>query len=280
MYDELLFADTVTGFAATLVRRDDPGALLRFFLQRVAAVHALMGVAVTVAVDGVLQVPAIASSESAFEKLERRLVAGPCAEALVSGDGVTYADLRRETRRWPEFADAALRTGVLAGACLPLRFDGRLVGVLSLYAGEVRSWTVAEIDAALVLADMASVYLNNATGLSARERRRPTGKHHPAAAHPLLGRCSGSAVAALNVGRTDRGPRSDRMAGFPAGALIGSQLGDGGVHAIDGDGSSLCGRFEADALQRLEQTAWSAVPHAHRCGACQSFTSAFLGDTG
>ena len=276
MYDELLFADTVTGFAATLVRRDDPGALLRFFLQRVAAVHALMGVAVTVAVDGVLQVPAIASSESAFERLERRLVAGPCAEALVSGDGVTYADLRRETRRWPEFADVALRAGVLAGASLPLRFDGRLVGVLSLYAGEVRSWTVADIDAARVLADMASVYLNNATGLPSHERLRSAGT----AENPLLAGWSGRAVAAPNLGRTDEGRRSHRMPAFPAGTVIGSQPGGGGVHGIDGDGSSMCGRFEADALERLEQTAWSAVSHARRCGACQSFMSTFLGGAG
>lgn len=215
MYDELLFADTVNGFAATLVRRDDPGALLGVFLQRVSAVHALMGVAVTVGVDGALQVPAIASSAAPFGQLQATLVGGPCAETLETGETVMYADLRREAQRWPEFADVALRAGVLAGASLPLRFDGCSVGVLSLYAGEVRSWTVADIDAARVLADMASVYLNNATGLPSHERLRPAGKFDHAGENQLRAGWSGRAAAGAESGPHGLGTAESPDAGVP-----------------------------------------------------------------
>lgn len=280
MYDESMYVDTVTGFAATLVRQDDPGLMLVEFVERISAVHALIGAAVTVAVDGVLQVSATASSTAAFEQLEPVFPLGPCAEAFVSGETVTYVDLHSEAQRWPEFADAALRAGVLAGASLPLRFAGQLVGALNLYAGDVRSWPVEDLAAARVLADMASVYLSNATRLSSHERRRSTGEHGDAPANPLMAGWSGRAVAAIAVSNIDHDSRRDRMPVFPAGAVIGYQPGDRGVHAIDGDGSSFCGRYAADVLVRLEQTEWSGVSRAHRCGGCQSFMSAFVGSAG
>lgn len=93
MYDESLFADTVTGFAATLVRHDNSDAVLAEFLERISAVHVLMGSAVTVALVGVLQFPAVASSRAAFAPRKQRPVR-PCqsvTSALVGG-----TDDRRE----------------------------------------------------------------------------------------------------------------------------------------------------------------------------------------
>jgi hypothetical protein len=75
-------------------------------------------------------------------------------------------------------------------------------------------------------------------------------------------------------------PRGDDRGSFPAGTVGGGRLRDGGVHAIDGDGSSFCGRYTEDVLVRLDPAAWSDVPRARRCSGCQSFLSGLIGGAG
>lgn len=277
MYDRSLFLDTVTGFPTTLVRQGDHDALLADFLERVCAVHTLIGSAVTVAIDGELQFGATPTGDAGFIQPEHDVRSGPCVDAFRSGELVTYGDLRSETHRWPEYADAALGVGVLAGASVPLRFAGKPLGAFSLYADEVRSWVAADLAAALVLADIAAVYLHNSSMLA--RHMHPSAGNTPrfAKVTPLQEGWAKRAVAALTVTDAEHLARRDRMGLFPAGTVGGDPPAEGLVHAIDGDGSSFCALFTKDDLVRLETASWSGVAPAHRCSRCQAFMSALEG---
>ena len=61
------------------------------------------------------------------------------------------------------------------------------------------------------------------------------------------------------------------MSLFPAGTVRGDPPGGYGVHAIDGDGASLCGELGEDALVQIDDLRWSDIARDHRCGRCQIF---------
>ena len=167
MYDQSLFLDTLSGFAETLVGPYDLEGVLAELTERVTAVLGLVGSGVTVVIDGELQfVTALPSAVVELEQAQHNLHTGPCLDAFHSGEPVTAADLRTETARWPGYVDLALEVGVLAGAGIPLKLAGEAVGALNLYAGEVRNWSDEDVAAARVLADMATVYLVNASKLA------------------------------------------------------------------------------------------------------------------
>jgi AmiR/NasT family two-component response regulator len=52
---------------------------------------------------------------------------------------------------------------MLAVAGIPMGLDDRRLGALNIYASTTRVWTVDELDAAQVFADMATSYLLNST---------------------------------------------------------------------------------------------------------------------
>ena len=64
------------------------------------------------------------------------------------------------------------------------------------------------------------------------------------------------------------------MTGLPAGTSP-DPPGAEGVHAIDGDGSSLCGLVDADRVARVDSLNWPDVPRGQRCNRCQILMTSY-----
>jgi len=104
-----------------------------------------------------------AVSESLAE-VQLTLGEGPCPDAVTSGVPVLVAELRADGfgRRWPGFADEALRLGAAAVFALPLRMGAVRVGVLGLYRDTGGALSTFQLGDALILADAATVLLLDA----------------------------------------------------------------------------------------------------------------------
>ena len=66
---------------------------------------------------------------------------------------------------------------------------------------------------------------------------------------------------------------SRRMSELPAGGAIDAP--QVGVHAIDGDGGSLCGLLEAGAAAQIDSLFWSDIAVVNRCQHCQLLMIAY-----
>jgi GAF domain-containing protein len=83
---------------------------------------------------------------------------------------VRVTDVREEVARWPEFSATALRVGVAGVAGIPMRLADEVIGALNVYSPEPRAWTDEDISVAVVLADVATSYVVNASKLRQQEQ--------------------------------------------------------------------------------------------------------------
>ena len=168
--DATLLNVSLVEFARTLTGRFDISDVLNDLAARLPDVLAIAGAGVSL-VSGTELSFATANSERAatLEKVQEQLNAGPCAEAITSGDDVLIRDIGDHAHRWPEYAAMAERLGIVAVAALPLRNSIRL-GALDLYHTGVHDWTPEEVTTARVFADIATGYVLSASELE-RERR-------------------------------------------------------------------------------------------------------------
>jgi GAF domain-containing protein len=90
---------------------------------------------------------------------------GPGHDTYHTGEPVFVADLNN-IDTWPAYTPAALEAGCQAVASLPLRAEGVCIGALSLYCDQPRCWTDDDVAVAQLLADMATVYIINASSLN------------------------------------------------------------------------------------------------------------------
>ena len=96
--------------------------------------------------------------------------AGPCRDAYDTGEVVRVTDVRQESTRWPDFSDTAIRVGVAGVAGIPMRLAGETIGALNIDAAEPREWSDEDIAVAVVLADVATSYVINASKLRQQEQ--------------------------------------------------------------------------------------------------------------
>ena len=96
-----------------------------------------------------------------LDREQQRTNIGPCIDASRDQVIVEVADMRTETR-WPEYAQRAVRLGVLSMLCAPLWIDDMRVGSLSLYAGIPAAFDVQAVNVAGLLATHAAVALSDA----------------------------------------------------------------------------------------------------------------------
>lgn len=82
-------------------------------------------------------------------------------EAFESGVPVPVADLTAHMDRWPNYTTVAAEHGIVSAMGIPMHL-GEPVGVVNLYDTTRREWKPAEIEAARVLADIATGYVVNA----------------------------------------------------------------------------------------------------------------------
>ena len=164
MYDHQLFVQTVSEFTRSLVRPYDADTMLGELAARVTEVLGLAGSGVTLARDGELRfVTAVPDAFAGLERRQEESQRGPCVAAYRSGQLVAVPDVRTDADRWPELAVAAEDLGVGAVAGIPMRLHEQTFGALNLYAAGAREWPEDDLAAAVVLADMATGYLINAS---------------------------------------------------------------------------------------------------------------------
>jgi GAF domain-containing protein len=164
MLDQSLLLRTLSRFAQALPAPYDVAAMLSDLAESVTGVLGLSGSGVTLEADGRLVfVTAGGSHLEQLERVQERNQAGPCWDAFRSGDVIAVSDLDTVRDRWPEYTDTADELGVTGVAGIPMRLADRSFGALNLYSSVPRIWPEEELDAARVLADVATSYLVNAS---------------------------------------------------------------------------------------------------------------------
>jgi GAF domain-containing protein len=166
MHDQLTLLRTLSAFTAELVSDYDMEDVLQRLAERVTEVLGIAGSGVSLDVEGrVSFVSAVTGPVARLERVQESLQQGPCVDACHSGAVVAVGDVRKVADRWGDYAKVAHDLGVQAVAGIPMTLKGKGIGALNLYSSEARDWSREDLAAAQVLADMATVYLVNASQL-------------------------------------------------------------------------------------------------------------------
>jgi GAF domain-containing protein len=171
--DQPVLFSTLSEFARTLVRPYAIADVLFQLTDRVTAAIDLAGAAVSFADDDGMLRFATASSDALTEVecVQEDTQDGPSVNTFSSGKVHECGDLRDDDR-WPAFTKAALAAGFRSIAAIPMAVDGSCIGSINLYGGDAREWTDDELQVAALFADMASIYVANASELERSERIR------------------------------------------------------------------------------------------------------------
>lgn len=100
-----------------------------------------------------------------IESLQIDMKEGPCLTAYQTGELCLVRDLAVDDM-FPEFSPRALAVGMASVQSFPLSAEGRCVGALNLYAAKPEALGDAEVEAGLLLADVATVYIMNCRTLA------------------------------------------------------------------------------------------------------------------
>ena len=172
MYDQRLFMKTLSRFSVVLPEHHDlDAAALAELTKSVTSVLGLGGSGVTMAEEGQLQfVTAVTPDSKELERSQEQHQEGPCRDAYETGVVVRVTDVRQESARWPDYAATATELGVAGVAGIPMRDGDEVIGALNIYSSEPREWSDEDIAVAVVLADVATSYVLNASKLHDQEQ--------------------------------------------------------------------------------------------------------------
>lgn len=164
MYDHSLFLRTVSDFTRTLLTPYDVDTVLKDLMSRLVEMLDLAGIGVALAKDGKLEfAAAVPECLSPLEHVQIQHQLGPSIDAFHSGAVVAVTDLSSQRDRWPDYCATACHQGLRSVAGIPMQLSGSSVGALDLYARDIRHWSEEDLAAAIVMADMATGYLINAS---------------------------------------------------------------------------------------------------------------------
>lgn len=93
-----------------------------------------------------------------LERTQEKAQAGPCVDAFNTREVVAIDEIAA-VDRWPAYQTTAAQLGFRAVVGVPLALNGHRVGSLNVYDTRVRQWSNDDVEAALVLADMATAHL-------------------------------------------------------------------------------------------------------------------------
>ena len=140
-------------------------------MERLCEVLGLDGGGVALAQNGRLEfTTAVPERLAELERAQIEHQAGPCMDSYRSGTVVAVPDLETQRDRWPEYCAVAERLGLSSVAGIPMMLSGNAFGAVNLYGAGARSWPKEDIAAAVVMADMATNYLVNASKLRQQEQ--------------------------------------------------------------------------------------------------------------
>ena len=164
MYDHTLYLRTLADFSAMLLAPYEVEVVFDELADRVTDALGLAGSGVSLAREDRLEFhTAYGDAVAAVERAQEELQQGPCVTAFLSGRVVAVDDLPHEQRRWPQYCQMAAAVDITAVASIPMKLDDQIVGVLDLYGRGHREWAEDDLTAAMVMANMATVFLINAS---------------------------------------------------------------------------------------------------------------------
>ena len=171
MANQKLLTQTLSEFAATLVKDFTISDVLHDLAERATAIVGADSAGVSLQQAGHFRfATALDEPSSGLERVQEGAQAGPCVDALQTGEAVAVADLADAASRWGAYGQAARKAGIVAIAGIPMRLGGEKIGTLNIYSNTRREWSQEDLDAARVLADIAASYVINASKLAQQRR--------------------------------------------------------------------------------------------------------------
>jgi GAF domain-containing protein len=171
VYDSSMFIRILSEFSGKLLTEYDVDTVLMDLMERLTELLGLDGSGVALAQGDRLDVvTAVPDPLAELEKVQIMHQSGPCVDAYRTVSVVVVADLEAQHQTWPEYCAVAERLGLGSVAGIPMRLGGTAIGALNLYDRGPRSWAREDIAAAMVMADIATSYLVNASKLRQQEQ--------------------------------------------------------------------------------------------------------------
>jgi GAF domain-containing protein len=173
VYDAKTFVNVVDRLISVAESVPEDGAVFTELTAAMTAAFDIEGASVLIPDDDdSLHVASTSAALDAVEKCQTSVQRGPACDAYRGSRIVAVADIARARHRWPQFADVAARAGIGGVAAFPLLREGDTIGSLVLYSTVPQAWSVTDLDAARVLARLAtsqiaySAQLRNMTQVS------------------------------------------------------------------------------------------------------------------
>jgi GAF domain-containing protein len=171
MADHKVFTRALAGFARNLAKGVSISDVLHDLAERVTAVTGADSTAVSVQDCGQLRFATARDDRAtSLERVQETGQTGPCVDAWRSGETVVISDMGEQASGSDAYQRAAREAGIVAIAGIPMRLDGQSIGVLDLYSFTCRDWSDEDLNAARVLADVATSYVINAWELDKQRR--------------------------------------------------------------------------------------------------------------
>ena len=157
--DDTLSA-VLSEFARTLVTDFSIEGILDHLVRRIVDILEIDAAGVSLITPATHPLLIAGSDESAirYENLQTALGEGPCVAAYETGGAISIPDLSLD-QRFPNFAKAAMKEGLVAVFTFPLRNADRRLGALDLYRTTAGAMSPEEMASAQTLADVATAYL-------------------------------------------------------------------------------------------------------------------------
>lgn len=166
MTDQELLVRELSSYARKLVTDYPISDALHDLIEATTVIFGIRGAGVSLASEGALSFAAASSEDlAALERIQEERQVGPCVEAFRSGAAVLVTDLTEDPGRWPDLTSAAVSSGIVAVAGIPMHLNGTRIGAVGLYATCRREWTAEEARTAELIAALAGGYLANASYL-------------------------------------------------------------------------------------------------------------------
>jgi len=171
MYDQSLLLRTVSEVGGRLLTPRDLDAVPEHLVARLVEIFDLAGAGMALAEAGGLK-PTMGFPDAvdALEQIQAAEQTGPCVEAFRTGELLVIPDLEEYADRWPSYCKAARVRGLGSAVGIPLRLMDQSVGAVGLYASGRRAWPREDLEAAVVLADLVTACLINASKVRQQEQ--------------------------------------------------------------------------------------------------------------
>jgi GAF domain-containing protein len=119
--------------------------------------------------DGTLVLAGSRGLSTDYLRAGDRLVTHPVDRRVLDGETIVIGDLQRQFGL--PYTRAALAEGIRSVLSVPLRAHGRAIGLLRVFSRQVRRFTPAEVVFVQLVAELASLALDNARLYHALEER-------------------------------------------------------------------------------------------------------------